>query len=102
MPAKHAPVEFLVRHHEEILVRMTLRAVDLILVLDQDVIRIAVARAAAHADVVHGADDIDTERFERVQVDDLGVRAAGRHQPQTEIHVVVMDHRLVTGDRLVV
>ncbi len=36
-----------------------------------------------------------------MQVHDFGVSAAGRHEALAEIHVVVVDHRLVAGDRLV-
>src|SRR5262249_15989893 len=55
----------------------------------------------APANRIDLTDDVDAERFERHQVRDIGGKAAGRTEPLTEIHVVVVIHHLIAGDRLV-
>ena len=58
--------------------------------------------AAFRADRVNLADDVQPERLERLQIGNLRVKAAGLQQPLPEIHVVVMVHHLIAGERRVV
>src|SRR5207237_7760224 len=57
--------------------------------------------SAFESDRVDLADDVEAERFEGLKIGNLRVEAACANQPLTEIHVVVMVHHLVTGQRVV-
>src|SRR5262249_29730078 len=58
-------------------------------------------RVFRSADRIDLTDDIDPQSFERDEIWNVGIEAAGRSQSLAKIHVVVMIHHLVAGQRLV-